>query len=361
MESPLQRWIATHLEANGPVPFARFMEWCLYHPEHGYYSAGRVQVGSDAGDFTTAPHVSAVFARCLARFVDRVDRALGRPDGFVIIEGGPGEGRLARDLLDTLAERHPHLYSRLRYHLDEASPALRTRQRRLLGPHAARVEHGMPGHRAPGLYISNELLDAMPVHRLRNAEGELLEVWVESVEGALGEILLPPESAAVATSARVLAQDGGWMVEVRPGVDGWLARAAGALERGAVVTVDYGDTAPRLFGPHHPDGTCVAYRDHRQHRNLLAVPGEQDLTAQVDFSALVAAGEALGLAHAPLCKQREFLFANGLLEELEAMEAAEGTDLEKLQLRQALAPLLMPGAGMGDAFKVLVQRKNCKF
>ncbi len=361
MDTPLQHWIATRLETTGPVPFAQFMEWCLYHPEHGYYTAGRVRVGADEGDFTTSPHVSTVFARCLARFVTTLDRTLGHPEPFTLIEGGPGEGRLAGDLLDTLAQREPELYGRLVYHLDEVSPALRARQHRALETHRERVNDGRPQYLVTGLYLSNELVDAIPVHRLLRRDRELLEVWVEWNGEQLREVLRPPADPAVAAAAEALDPSDGCLVEVRPGAARWLEQAAACLERGALVTVDYGDTAHRLFGPHRPDGTCVGYRGHRQTQDLLAAPGEQDLTAQVDFTDLARRGEELDLVNAPLQKQREFLFANGLLEELEEVEASDRTELEKLELRQAVAPLLMPGAGMGDAFKVLVQGKGIQF
>ncbi|MDF1554712.1 MAG: SAM-dependent methyltransferase [Deferrisomatales bacterium] len=358
MDTSLHRWISARLEATGPVPFARFMEWCLYHPEYGYYTAGRVRVGDDAGDFTTSPHVSTVFAACVARFVTTLDRALGHPPAFTLIEGGPGEGRLAGDLLDTLARREPGLYGRVAYHLDEISPALRERQHRALEGHSERVRSGLPQHRVTGLYLSNELVDALPVNRFIRRGEELLEVWVEWDGKGLHEVLRPPADPAVAAMAEALDPADGCLVEVRPGAGPWLERAAACLERGAIVTVDYGDAAHRLFGPHRPGGTCVGYRGHHQSAELLAAPGEQDLTAQVDFTDLARRGERLGLVNAPLRKQREFLFAAGLLAELEELEASDRTDLEKLQLRQAVAPLLMPGAGMGDAFKVLVQTKG---
>jgi len=361
MSTPLHQWLLARLNAAGPVPFAQFMEWCLYHPEHGYYTSGRVRVGSDAGDFTTSPHVSSLFAGCLARVAAAVDRALERPSRFTLIEGGPGEGRLAVELLDTLRRREPELYARLVYCLDERSPALLERQLRSLADHRDRVRVGLPDILVAGLYVSNELIDALPVNRFVRTKGELQEIFVGASGENLVELLRPPADPETAAAADVLATDDGHQVEVRPGVAPWLERVAGCLVRGVVLTVDYGDTAERLFGPHRPDGTVVGYRRHGQTTDLLAAPGEQDLTAQVDFTALVRGGEALGLHATPLCKQREFLFAAGLLAELEALEVSDRTELEKLELRRAAAPLLMPGTGMGDAFKVLVQTKEVAF
>lgn len=358
MSNALRSWIAEQISRNGPVPFARFMEWALYHPQHGYYSGGRVRVGEDNGDFTTAPHVSGLFAGCLARFAAAVDGALGSPEPFVLIEGGPGEGRLARDLLDSLARREPDLYRRMRYRLDEISPALRQRQRKMLAPHGEKIDWGLPQHAVEGLYLSNELLDAMPVHRLLRMGDEVFEIWVGNEGEGLLETLRPPLDPEVAREGRELLTGEGFQVEVRPGVGPWLSSTSGCLRRGVVLSIDYGDEATRLFGPWRPNGTCVGYSAHRQTADLLAAPGEQDLTAQVDFTAVRRAGEALGLHSAPLLKQREFLFATGLLQELEEAEQSDRSEVEKIELRQAVAPLLMPGSGMGEAFKVLVQTKG---
>jgi SAM-dependent MidA family methyltransferase len=202
------------------------------------------------------------------------------------------------------------------------------------------------------------LLDALPVHRLLRRGDEVLEIWVVAKGEELQETLRPPMDPDVARAGRKLLQGEGFQVEVRPGIGPWLTSASGCLQRGVVLSIDYGAEASRLFGPRRPDGTCVGYRDHRQTADLLAAPGEQDLTAQVDFTEVRRVGESLGLHSAPLLKQREFLFATGLLQELEEVEQSDRTEVEKFELRQAVAPLLMPGAGMGDAFKVLVQTKG---
>ncbi len=354
VNSALGRWIEERVREEGPVPFARFMEWALYHPEHGYYASGRVRIGDDDGDFTTAPHMSGVFARCLARWVAAADRALGRPEPFVLVEGGPGEGRLARDLLDALGEREPGLYTRLRYAADEASPALAARREALLEPHQDRC---IPvPDRFTGVYLSNELLDAFPVHRVRRRGGrweEALVVW----DGGLTQTWGPasPEAQAFLDEQGLEVPEG-CEAEACPRALAWLERVAGLLDRGYVLTIDYGDEAERLYGPRRPRGTCAAYRGHRMAEDLLARPGEQDLTAHVNFTALRRAGERLGLRAAPLLGQRDFLFAAGLAEEVALLEA-ELTGMDRMAAMQALAPLLLPDGGMGDAFKVLVQAR----
>lgn len=377
MDRPLLRWIADRIAERGPVPFATFMEWALYHPEHGYYSSGRVRVGDDRGDFTTAPHLTGLFARCLARFVRGVDRALGEPDPFVLAEGGPGEGRLARDLLDCLRETAPRLYRRLRYAPDEASPALRERQVLLWAPHRDRLAPWPPPAPVEGIYLSNELLDAFPVHRLVRRSEALFEIHVALDEegeqaGAdpgeaprLREVLLPPSHPELAArwarwESQGVALPEGCEAEVNLQSKSWLAGVSAALARGVVLTIDYGNEAPRLYGPRRLRGTAVAYRAHRAVENLLEDPGAQDLTAHVDFTSLRRDGEELGLETAPLLRLRDFLFASGLLEELEALERDGLDDAAAWEARRAAAPLLFPGPGqgMGESFHVLVQARG---
>lgn len=359
MSTPLAPWLRHRIQTRSPMPFEEFMHWALYHPEHGYYASGRVRVGRDEGDFTTAAHLSPLFARCLSRLVAAADKALGRPDPFTLVEGGPGEGILAQELLGALRDRHPDLYGRLRYALDEASPALLARQVEALAPHGKRVLAGFPSEPFRGLYLSNELIDAFPTHRLAFGEGRWAEVHVALGPEGFEEVLLPPSRPELMDR---LEADGiqvpeGCQVEVNLRAEEWLARVAGGIASGFVVTVDYGDEAARLYGPLRPQGTCVAYRAHRLSDDLLADPGRQDLTAHVNFSALRRVGRGAGLEAAPLLKQRDLLFALGLSREMEDLERSlSGSDL--FEARQALAPLLLPGTGMGEAFKALVQAKG---
>lgn len=360
METPLGLWIRSRLETSGPVPFERFMAWCLYHPLHGYYTSGRTRVGHDQGDYTTAPHLSVVFARCLARLIAAADKALSSPRPFTLLEGGPGEGRLARDLLDSLQERAPELYRRLLYIPEERSRALRERQAVALSAHHARIALNATDRRFVGLYLSNELLDSFPVHRLVRSGGDLLEIHVGVTEGRLVEILRPPSTPGLLDylAAEEIEIVEGCEVEVNLRALGWMGSVVRRLRRGYVVTVDYGDEGCRLYGPRRPCGTCVAYRDHRIAQDLLDAPGLQDITAHVNFSAIRRAGTGHGLVSAPLLNQRDFLFALGLAEEVKQFEACGLPDAELIGVRQAIAPLIFPGPGMGESFKVLVQAKG---
>ena len=359
MENPLESWIRREIGAAGPVPFERFMEWVLYHPEQGYYAAGRANPGRDEGDFTTAPQISRLFGRCFARLLQAADEALGRPSPFHLVEGGAGEGRLGRDILDAVLECGSGLYERLVYVPEESGAVWEEPQERMLGSHGPRLSRSAPPD-FEGVYVSNELLDAFPVHRLTRRGREILEIHVGAAEDGFAEVLLPPSRPELMEylSAEGIEVCDGCEVEVSLGVLSWMAGVAARLRRGYVVTVDYGDESGRLYGPQRPRGTCVAYRKHRLSRDLLSEPGRRDLTAHVNFSALLRAGRGAGLEAGPLLKQRDFLFALGLLAEVEAMEDHGLSEVELIQARRALAPLIFPGDGMGEAFKVLVQAKN---
>lgn len=359
MHTPLHALIVRGIRAHGPLPYARYMELALHHPDHGYYASGRAKIGpaDGGGDFTTAPHFSRLFGRCLARLVVAADRALGHPDPFTLVEGGPGEGKLGLDLLDGISEETPDLYRRLRYAAEEASPALRTRQRRTLSAHEALLCDAIPNGYT-GLYLSNELLDAFPFHRFRVGDGDVKECFVEETDGKLALTWGAPTDPALAEAAGLL-WDGGepYVLERCPGVGQWLEKTAGALSRGYLVTIDYGDTATRLYGTQRPEGTCRGYRQQRHAESLLEAPGETDLTGSVDFSELMELGEGLGLVNSALLSQRDLLFALGVADEL--TRAEEGLDdTDAYQLRQQLWPLLFSGTGMGESFKALVQAKE---
>jgi SAM-dependent MidA family methyltransferase len=359
METPLASLLVKRIEAEGPLPFAEFMRWALYHPEHGYYTSGSVNIGRDEGDFTTAPHLSGLFARCVARLVLAADRALGGPEPFTLAEGGPGEGRLGRDLLDTIRACAPALYARLRYAPNETSPALRERQAELWEPHRSKIGPWPPPYPTEGLYFSNELVDAFPVHRLIRRDGEIAEIHVTWDGQRFTEVDLPlrdPELAAyVAEMGIEIPED--CEVDVNLEALRWLSGVVRSMVRGFVVTLDYGDEAARLHGSPRPEGTVLGYRGHRVTTDLLAEPGRQDLTAHVDFTALQRAGERQGWRAAPLLTLRDFLFAHGILEELESLERL-GDPVEQLSVRRAVAPLLLPGSEMGESFKALVQARG---
>src|SRR5439155_10740175 len=351
----LRSEIAAEISARGAIPFARFMEMCLYHPALGYYTRG---IGGGGGrDYLTSSGIHAAFGALLARQAEEMWRRVGRPDPWHFVEFGPGEGAFAADFLREAAKSGAFAAA-LRYLLVEPSPALRERQRsRLKGRTAILLswvdEQGLDG-RGPlsGCLFANEVLDAFPVHRvIGSAEGPR-EIHVTVRDGEFCETLLP---LSAPTLERFLAESG---LALEPGQEAdinlagpcWIAWAVGLIKKGYLVVVDYGHEARELYAPRRRRGTLLAYHRHRVNEEFLQRPGDQDLTAHLDFTALRRAAEAGGARCIGLTTQARFLLALGALDFLpvqppstpeEEREVAE--TIEMLRDREGLKELVLPG------------------
>ena len=242
----LEEIIKSEIQASGPMTFARFMELALYHPEYGYYSSGRVRIGKE-GDFYTSPHVGPVFGRMLAETFLKMREFLS--GDAVFVEAGAGEGWFAKDFLEGLRLLHPGDFVRQKYVIIERSEALRKRQRRTLGGLCGRVEWResieelAPGLR--GVIFSNELIDAMPFHRVRQERDALREVYVALRDGRLEEAtgrLSTPDIPRYFNRIMVILEEG-TTTEVNLAGPEWIAKAAEALSEGFIITIDYGYTA----------------------------------------------------------------------------------------------------------------------
>jgi SAM-dependent MidA family methyltransferase len=324
--------------AEGPIPFARFMEEALYGAG-GYYRRPRLAIGEEGGDFVTGSVLSPLFGRSTARLLRRLDGALGRP--AALLEAGYGGGEHLAALIDALAGESP---SRQLLAWDRVSRPLP------LGVEPLAALEAVGEGALDGLIFSYELFDALAVHRLvGRADGSLGELWV-AAEGdgfAWHEGELSDPALAELLGGAELAP--GQVADLAPGWVPLYHRLARRLGRGLLVTCDYGYRRPALLdGRVRRHGTLACYRHHRVHRDPFRHVGEQDLTAHVDFTALAAAGEAEGLATVTLTRQALWLTACGLFEEL----AGAGAELR----RQAMA--LLDGEGMGEEIRVLVQARG---
>jgi len=303
----LRRKIEQEIRERGPIPFSRYMELCLYHAELGYYSRNAEQFGK-AGDFYTSSDVHAVFGRLLARHFEEIWRALGSPTQIEILELGPGRGLFARDVLDWSAKKFPDFFAGLRYSLLERSPALQGRLKETLDRFfesgkaflvpglaqcglPARNEENLTRAEAPLIVFANEFFDALPVEVVSD-QGEL-RIVVEN--GRLIETWAPPSAAALEFLDRYSVHpEAGERVEAALAAQTCMEQIAAALELGLVVAIDYGYTrAEQLAGRHR--GTVTAYRRHSVSGNPYEAPGEQDITAHVNFSALATACERNGM------------------------------------------------------------------
>ena len=353
--SGLRAVIEEEIREGGPIPFSRYMESCLYDAQLGYYSRSAEQFGK-AGDFYTSSDVHAVFGRLLARQFEEMWRALGSPDRIVIKELGPGRGLFAQDVMDWAEKKFPDFSGALGYELVEQSPALRQRMAATLNH---RFESGQAGFgsleqrgECPVIVFANEFFDAIPVDvvstkgslRIDARDGRFVESWAavsrEELQ-YLDHYSVGPEDGE-RLEAGLQSQE--------------LMSAAIGFEQGFVVVVDYGYTRQEQLAGRHR-GTIKAIRQHAVSGSPYEAPGEQDITADVNFTALAAAVEQRGFRAEKLITQSQFLM--GIGENTQFADAFDDCRLpqERAKVALQLKHLVTP-AGMGESFHVLVASKG---
>lgn len=357
--------IREEIATTGPMPFARFMERCLYAPGLGYYSAGRLKFGA-AGDFVTAPELGALFARCIARALASALRAIG--DDAIFFELGGGSGAFARDCLLELQalDALPR-----QYWLLEPSADLRMRQREslceALPPDIfARIDWLDRPPLLPwsGVLFANEVLDALPVTRFAIKAGHVCEehVVVNQIvvdeNGAFERVdrtADPLVSGAVRHLERKLGTPfaAGYRSEALPQLPWWIEAIAGTLRRGAALFVDYGYPRREFYLPERRDGTLVCHYRHRAHSDPLVLPGLQDITVFVDFTALAEAGLCAGFELVAYASQARFLLAAGLDAAFAESYARAKDEAARYALAQQVKCLTLPGE-MGERFQAML-------
>ena len=361
----LREIILARIREQGRITFAEFMEACLYEPGLGYYTSPGSKVGV-TGDFYTNSNVHQVFGRLLAREIRCMWQNMGEPERFEIVEAGAGNGRLAADVLDTLAESDCRFYNAVTFRLIEAEPTLKELQREMLAAHLAKIAWSRPAELAEGrlafsgcLY-SNELVDSFPVHLVEMTGEGLREVYVISRGDELGETVATLSDPALEAYLHRLGivLHAGQRAEINLSARSWLKSVARALTRGFVMTIDYGYSAAELYAPFRLNGTLLCYYRHTIEENPYIRLGLQDMTSHVDFTTLMADGKELGLSTVFFGEQYRFLLGAGMLEELMALEARSATEEERLKHRLTLKKLMLPDGGMGDTFRVLIQAKG---
>ena len=342
-------------ESRGAFPFSEFMQLALYAPGLGYYSAGRQKFG-EAGDFITAPELSPLFSRCLARACAPILRELAHTGSADVLEAGAGTGAMAAEILLTLADADalPR-----RYFILELSADLRARQYATLAARAptllARVEwlDELPAHGFRGVVLGNELLDAMPVERfIQTADGaRVLHVGADAdgFHWRFGDAARDSETLINARVA-ALALPPGYISEINLQAEAWLRSVGERLAAGAAILIDYGFPRAEFYHPQRAHGTLMCHYRHRAHANPFVRIGAQDITAHIDFTALAEAADAAGLAVRGFTSQAAFLLALGL------MDAAQGADVNDVRGHLAttaqIKRLTLPSE-MGELFKVI--------
>jgi SAM-dependent MidA family methyltransferase len=354
--NPLRQKIEQEIRERGPIPFSRYMELCLYHPELGYYSRNAQQFGK-AGDFYTSSDVHAVFGRLLARQFDEMWRALGSPEQIELVELGPGRGLFAHDVLHWSEKKFPDFFRAVCYVLIERSPALRERIKETLGHHlesgkATLIASWPPGGRST-IVFANEFFDALPVEIL-SAKGSL---HVDMRDGRFIETWTQPSPEELEFLDRYSVHpEPDERIEAPLAAQTSMDQIAASIQRGFLVAIDYGYTREEQLAGRHRD-TLKALRQHSISANPYEAPGEQDITADVNFTALAAAAEKHGMQTQKLITQSQFLMgigeANQFADAFEECRLPQERAKVALQLKHLVTP-----AGMGESFQVLIASKG---
>jgi SAM-dependent MidA family methyltransferase len=357
------------IRRHGPISFRDWMQAALYDEREGYYCrSGSIRQGR-LGDYRTAAETSSLFGATFARYFAALFTELGSPDRFAIIELGAGKGDFAHAVLSTLKSRYPQVFAVTHYVIDEISPATRAEAAARLVEFEKRVAFQqvatqlssdksllVDGSRAvsSGIVFSNELVDALPVHRVIKRDGELRELCVGLNRDDFMWVMRPMQPRVADYCTRVglnLAE--GQIVEVNLAAEDFMREVAARIEKGFVITVDYGMERSDLWNAEQrPHGTLRGFHRHQLIDDILSRPGEVDITSSIDFTQLKGTG-------LPVVRDErldQFLLAEGLLDELETVAGGLPAS-EALRLRTNARELIMPH-GMAASFRVLVQQKQ---
>ena len=363
----LQEILLAKIDSSGQITFAEYMATALYHPKYGYYTT-RVKIGSQ-GDFFTSASLGRDFGELLAIQLLEMWHKLDRPNPFCLIEMGAGNGELAQDILSYLQTNADRAcLDALKYIIVERSPALIEQQQQQLKSFTDlnicwRDLNDLADESIVGCFFSNELVDAFPVHVVQTSAGQLQEIYLTAKRDRLTEISDRLSTDAI---AEYFAQShidlcssnypNNYRTEVNLQALDWLTTVATKLQRGYVLTIDYGYTADKYYRPSRSQGTLQCYYQHRRHNNPYANLGHQDLTAHVDFSAIERQGELCQLNKIGFTQQGLFLMALGLGDRLNELSTGQFTIPEIFKRRDALHQLIDP-TGLGG-YGVLIQGKN---
>ncbi len=361
--APLLGELRARIASDGPITFRAFMEAALYHPKYGYYttSAGSMD---RRGDYVTSPEVHPIFGAMVAKQICELWNVMSRPAEFDLVEHGAGSGALARDVLRWVRAHVPAFADAVRYRILEISSTLRAAQRRSLESDDLSqntVEWlDAPPAGVTGCVLSNELIDAFPVHRVIRENGTLSEVFVALDDaGRFVERLGPISDPALAGyfDDLGLMPGEGCYAEVNLDAARWMTRAAGSIDRGYLFTFDYGYEAADLYAPWRRDGTLLCFYRQSASSDPYQRIGKQDMTASVDFTTLRRAGEAAGLTTLGMCDQSSFLMRMGVAEGIARIARDRSGELEEYFARRNVVMDLIDPARLGR-IKLLLQGKG---
>ncbi len=357
MEIPaLRREIVNLINKRGKITFADFMGLALYHPEHGYYTSGREKIGKK-GDYYTSSDVHPVFGELIARQLEQMWLLMGR-GRFTVVEIGAGKGWLCYDIINSIKMKFPEFFEEVDYKIVEISRDLIERQSNTLKGLEEKVswesfsEDGFSFEPVVGSFLSNEFVDSLPVHQVIVEDNCLKEIYVTIKDNKFCEViddLSDPILEDYFKDSKVHLKEGQRAEANLKALD-WVNNISSYLNKGFVITIDYGHLAEDLYSEERHRGTLMCYYEHTTNENPYERAGSQDITSHVNFSSLMEAGSRGGLSTTGLARQSKFLIALGILDEMNKVQG----DISRLL---TMKNLFLPG-GMGDVFKVLIQHKG---
>jgi len=362
----LSKLIKERISSEGNISFHSFMDMALYHPDLGYYMSERTKIGWE-GDFFTSPDLHPVLAISIMKQLAEMYQIMGGKGRLKVVEAGAGKGRLCRQILSAAFERDSFLFDAVEYIIVEKSPSFAAVQKDHIGSYdmfrgkvswSDSIESALRDSKCC-VVLSNELLDAFPVHKVTYHDGHWQEVFVTVEKGAFAEITAPISSTRLEDYLGKLEGPfvEGYTTELNLDAIDWIKKLARNLEKGFVFTIDYGYSRADYYAYGRRKGTLLCYYRHKLSEDPYQKVGEQDITAHVDFSSVAEAGTEAGMQTPGYCDQFHFLIAMGVFEEFNAMDKTEPYDLVWHTENQAIKALLMP-EGIGGTFKVLIQSKG---
>ncbi|MFW6316368.1 MAG: class I SAM-dependent methyltransferase [Cyanobacteriota bacterium] len=354
------------------ITFADYMDLVLYHPQYGYYNAKDINIGK-SGDFFTASSLGSDFGELLAQQFVEMWEILGKPSSFDLVEMGAGKGELANDILSYLSQHYPDFLSAVHYHIiEQSSTLIEEQEKNLQSWQEKEIKitwkrwENIPEASLTGCFFSNELVDAFPVHRVQIEAGKLKEIYVtlaseqtpfpfQEVLGNLSTEELKNYFAKMGINLPSSAYEDGFQTEVNLAINDWLKQVSRCLDKGYLLTIDYGYFAEKYYHPQRSSGTLQCYYQHQRHNHPYYLIGNQDITAHVNFTALQSYGKQVNLQPLNFTRQALFLMALGLGNRLNTLSQGKFNAMQILQRRDALHQLIDP-TGLGG-FGVLLQGK----
>lgn len=354
--NPLQQKIVERIKTEGPIPFETFMEMALYEPGLGYYATDNIEIGR-AGDFYTSQHVHPAFGAMIAIQLEEMWKTMGRPPDFYAIEPGAGAGLMCLDILQYLQDKE--FYHALTYLLVETNPSVQLKQKNVLIKYEDKVRwaSSLPavGNRK-GCILSNELLDAFPVHLVEMNE-EIKEIYITfSDDSSFSEIRMPQSTNALTDYFDEFSVQlpKGYRTEINLRIKDWLQSSSEILSEGFILTIDYGYPSREYYSEERNRGTLLCYYRHQVHEDPYTNIGHQDITAHVNFSSVKKWGEFFGFRTLGFCRQGTYLISLGIDGVIQKLYADSPDYLFEVA---RIKRLIFPGT-LGETHKVMVQYKG---